>query len=149
MRWSRLKSLVEDLFVPELRLQLHCTGIREDARKDPSRTVARGVLQVRLGREIIWDFPGRFLLEDDYSATDLTALLRDYLDTPKAALLEREFENDPHGLVDVLRLTDRRIGLRRLREQYGRDDRPFVVRLLQARGNVVSPDAANRANTGA
>jgi len=134
MRWSRLKSLIEDLFVPELRLQLHCTGIREEARKDPSAAVSRGVFQVRLGREIVWDFPGQFADEGDgYSAADLTALLRAYLDTPKAELLEKNFADDRHGLADVLRIADRRLGQRRLRERFADDERPFIRRLLAER----------------
>ena len=150
MRWSRLKSLVEALFVPELRLRLHCTGIRDEARKDSHAAVSRGIFQARLGREVIWDFPGQFVDHDDgYSATNLTQLLRDYLETPKAELLSRSFADDPHGLADVLRLADRRIGLRRLRERYGRDDRVFVRRLLLARANANSPGAADHANKGA
>lgn len=150
MRWSRLKSLVEDLFVAELRVQLHCTGIREEARRDPHRPVSRGVFQVRLGREVIWDYPGQFVdAGHDDSVSDITWLLREYLDMPKAELLEREFPTDHHGIVDVLRLADRRVGLRRLRERYAEDERPFIRRLLAARRNAHSPEPGNRANTGA
>lgn len=139
MRWSRLRSLVEDLFVPGLRLQLHCTGIREAARRDPQTGVSRGVFQVRLGREIIWDFPGQFHDDGDgCSAAELTALLRDYLDTPKAGLMTTEFAGDRHGLGDLLRVADRRIGRRRLRERFEEDERPFIRRVLVERQRVLA-----------
>lgn len=148
MRWSRLKSLVEGLFVPELDLRAHCTGIREEARRDVSARVSRGVFHLRLGRDVIWDFPGQFEdVGDGYSASDLTDLLRAYLETPRSELLSRGFPDDRHGLLDAIRLADRRIGWRRLRDRFSGDDRPFVRQLLLARGNSVSPAAADRANT--
>jgi hypothetical protein len=111
MRWSRLRSLVEGLFVPGLNLRLHCTGIRDDVRRDPGAAVSRGVFQLWLGREVMWDFPAGFPDDGEgYSASDLSALLRDYLETAKDELLSREFPDDRHGLVDFLRLADRRIG---------------------------------------
>ena len=143
MRWSRLKCLVEDLFVPGLRVCLHCTGIRGEARKDTRSPVARGVFQVRFGREVIWDYPAHFVDDkgdgDEHSASDLTALLREYVDLPKAELLDREFPTDRHGLVDLLRLADRRIGLRRLRDRFEKDERPFIRRMLAARCDTSPP----------
>ncbi|MCV5696772.1 hypothetical protein OFN29_31400, partial [Escherichia coli] len=44
----------------------------------------------------------------------ISDLLREYIDTPKAELLTKQFTSDKWGLVNILRAADRRIGMRRL-----------------------------------
>jgi len=47
---------------------------------------------------------------------DISNLIREYIDTPKAALLAKTLENDHWGLTDILKASDKRIGRRRLLE---------------------------------
>ena len=54
----------------------------------------------------------RYPYENDIS--DISALLREYLDTPKEALFAKQFANDCRGIANILKAADRRIGRRRL-----------------------------------
>lgn len=46
--------------------------------------------------------------------SDISALLREYLDTPKEELFAKQFANDCRGIVNILKAADRRFGKRRL-----------------------------------
>ncbi len=84
---------------------------------------------ITLGKEIIWDYPKQFvslgyldrhLLERPYPfrwpyATDISeisCLIREYLDTPRSQILSKPFAHDIWGIVNILRATDRRVGSR-------------------------------------
>jgi len=84
---------------------------------------------ITLNKEIIFDYPKQFATDDGrvrnltgfeagYPHTtdisDITDLIRDYIDTPKEELLTRIFQDDYWGLINILRAADRRIGIRRL-----------------------------------
>ncbi len=102
---------------------------------------------VTLAKEIVWyyprdvrrDGPDTDVLSDWPHANDISDvsdLLREYVDTPREQLLEREFANDRWGLADVLRAADRRIGLRGLRKVGERVQNPAVWLILARRGVV-------------
>ena len=130
--WSKLKSRVEALFAPDLRLAIHCNVFakvtKHDLFDEPRHWIVLG--RGRVGR-IIWDFPGPFLptgadklprstrgpmlpyWESGYGwagrrPSEPSALMRDYLDRPRAQLME-PFE-DPWELAAILRAADRRLG---------------------------------------
>lgn len=83
---------------------------------------------ITLGGDVIWDYPGQFALPGGgtrradgqfvrgypYSTdiSEISNLIRNYIDTPPEELLTRHFETDHWGLVNVLRAADRRIGRR-------------------------------------
>jgi hypothetical protein len=56
-RWSKLRSRVEGLFVPQLDLQLHLSMYRMASQRG-SHDVPRYWLA--LGKEILWDYPRDF-----------------------------------------------------------------------------------------
>ena len=115
MRWSQLKGLLEALWDENLDLKMHCT-------------VHRGPDGLAIGRywivfkgQTIWEEPrdvASFLKagRGNSVATEITAVLRQYLDTPKDELLSAAFPGDRWGLTEVLLAADRRIGKRRLVE---------------------------------
>lgn len=134
--WSKLKSRVEALFAPGLPLAVHCNVFvkvtKEFTFDEPRHWMVLG--RGRAGR-IIWDFPGPFLRpgrdkpprsargpaldywESGYGwsgrkPSEPSALMRDYLDRPRARLME-PFE-DPWELAAILRAADRRLGCERL-----------------------------------
>lgn len=123
-RWSKLKKLIEDLFAPGLPLQIHCTAIRTTPDNEGSLAEVLGVFKVCLAKNVIWNFPRQFVNEEtvypdggnqySFGVRDLNELLRDYLDTPKNALLKKEFSRDFFGLTNILKAADRRLGLERL-----------------------------------
>ncbi len=142
-RWSKLKKPIEDLFVPDLPLQIHCTEIRTTTRNEGSLAEILGVFTVRLGKDVIWNFPRQFVDEAiiypdggnhySYGVRDLNGLLRDYLDTPKGVLLNQEFARDYFGLINILKAADRRLGLKRLKQHFDNVEQDSVVNVLAAR----------------
>lgn len=123
--WSKLKSRVEDLWVPRLGLQIHCTVYY---RPHPGGSAPhRGSRHwITLNGDILWDFPAPFLrdppargrlapgsLAFPNGGTLIGELLRDYLDRERDRLFE-PFEDDGWELTDILRAADRRIGRERL-----------------------------------
>ena len=142
-RWSKLKKLIEDLFVPGLPLRIHCTEIRPNLENEGSFAESLGVFTIRLGKEVIWNFPSQFVdwktkYPDggnpySYSVRDLNALLRDYLDSSKASVLKKDFPRDHFGLTDILKSADRRIGLERLQQHFKDCEAECVVKVLSRR----------------
>ena len=132
MRWSRLKTLLKEIFDPELDLEIHCTAFR--GGDGPSI----GRYWIILNGETIFDQPPKISRKieqglADSTATEITGVLRSYLDTPKDLIFSAEFPNDRFGLVDLLRAADRRIGKRRLAELIDRDSAPAVRAIIKAR----------------
>ena len=142
-RWSKLKKPIEDLFVQALPLQIHCTEIRPTPRNEGSLAEVLGVFTIRLGKEIIWKFPRQFVNEEtiypdggnpySFGVRDLNHLLRDYLDTPKDALLNQEFPRDYFGLTNILKAADRRIGFERVQHHFKECEQDSVIRVLSVR----------------
>ena len=142
-RWSKLKKPIEDLFVSSLPLQIHCTNIRTSFKNEGSLAEVLGVFTIQLEREVIWKFPRQFVNEEmvypgggnaySYGVRDLNELLRDYLDTPKEALLNKEFQRDYFGLTHILKTADRRIGLKRLEVHFKDCELDFVMKVLAVR----------------
>ena len=142
-RWSKLKKLIEDLFVPSLPLRIHCTDIRTNVENEGTFAESLGVFYIRLGKEIIWNFPSQFVDEQtrypdggnsySYSVRDLNELLRDYLDSAKADVLMKDFSLDHYGLTNILKAADRRIGLKRLQKHFKDSQHDCVMKVLSCR----------------
>ena len=112
MRWSRLKKLVEEIWVDNLDLVIHCSAYR-------SSNGEIGRYWIKQDSEVIWSVPDNIDQAvasgvNDGAASDITILLREYLDTPRDELLTRNFPRDRWGIIDIMRAADRRIGKQRL-----------------------------------
>lgn len=122
-RWSKLQSEIYNIIDRNLNLQIHCSVNQKKTQKG-SINLPR--YWVTLNREIIFDYPKNFVnhlkeegnKENIYpyvnSISDISKLLREYIDTSLSDLLSKEFLNDYWGITDVLKASDRRIGTRRL-----------------------------------
>jgi hypothetical protein len=126
--WSKLESRIRDLIAPDVDLRIRCTVYTVTTKHFTFDSPRHWIT---LGQEVIWDFPGDFLvsnhpnvprpvefLDAEYWTTGgstISKLLREYLDCPVRELLTRSFD-DPWQLCDILRAADRRIGSRRRRE---------------------------------
>jgi hypothetical protein len=133
MRWSALKKLLEELFDPELKLSIFCTVHRGRGGPDIGR------YWITLDGDTIWEVPRDVhkLTESKAAepvATEITAVLREYLDCSKEDLFSKRFDGDRWRLTDVLRAADRRIGKRRFVELVERGITPAGFLVLQARG---------------
>ena len=124
--WSKLQKQIYNLITKEITFQMHCTVY---SFTDKHHTYESPRHWITLDKEIIWDFPSNFLkwnhpevpkpisyMEEMYweKESAVSTLLRQYIDTPKGELLTRKFENDYWGLIDILRVADRRIGKKQL-----------------------------------
>lgn len=113
MRWSRLRKLIEDLWDPDLDLQILCTSLRRPGIGDIGR------YWITLEGETIWQYPAD--LDSALSQPvgnpevgEVTVALREYIDTPRDALLDMRLTGDVWGLGDLLKAADRRLGRRSL-----------------------------------
>src|SRR5215468_2536234 len=98
--WSKLQREIEKLFVPELKVRVHCRAYRMASQRG-STDLPR--YWVTLNRSVIWDYPRDFksTLSGYPYANEVSAisqLIRQYIDTPSKALLTTEF-NDPWQLT--------------------------------------------------
>ena len=121
--WSKLQRRLYEVLAPEADLQVHCCVYRMRSQLG-STDLPR--YWITLGDEIIWDYPKQFVDQPhpDRSpsrwypyGTDvgrISDLMEEYLDTPRDELLDKQFESDHWGLVNILRAADRRLGKRRL-----------------------------------
>ena len=80
-------------------------------------------------KETIFDYPKQFALKGGgvrnlsgfiagyphrTDISDISILIREYIDTPKDEILSKVFDDDHWGLINILRAADRRIGAKRL-----------------------------------
>ena len=125
MRWSKLQSRLYSIIDPEIDFQIHCVSYRMQSQRG-STDLPR--YWITLHGETIFDYPRNFLHErvcsgyrllEMYpyitSISEISCLIKEYIDTPKELLLSRVFDDDYWGLINILRAADRRLGARRLR----------------------------------
>lgn len=157
-RWSKLKTRIDSLFVPELQMQVHCQLYRRPKTRWLS---AGGAVRffVRLDKQIIWDFPGNFDIKQLHpawwsSANGLSDLIREYIDTPVDSLLKTQFTGeavvfgnsfdwksdecithkiDDYQLTPLFLAADRRLGKSQLFHWAERQTNPVVYQVLQQR----------------
>jgi len=132
MRFSRLQKLIKSIWCESLPLQLHCSSYRREGAADIGR------YWITLDKKLIWQAPGDYyegLEKDalDHTATEVTIVLRQYLDCPRGELLTREFDADQFGLVDIMRAADRRIGLKKLSHLLERNEIDPARKVLEKR----------------
>lgn len=152
-RWSKLQKEVYLITDPTIDFQIHCSTYRMQSQRG-STSLPR--YWITLNRKVIFDYPKQFLkqpitqieerwcrdldsntLIDMYpyytNISDISNLIRQYLDTPKAELFSKEFVNDRWGLTNILKAADRRIGKRRLDELARRSANPVVQQIISVR----------------
>jgi hypothetical protein len=69
-----------------------------------------------------------------YSASDVSGVIRDYIDTPVYGLPGKRFDNDTYGLTDILKAADRRVSRKRIARYFNTNARDAVKAVLAARG---------------
>lgn len=127
-RWSKLQKELYLIVDPTIGFQIHCAAYPMRSRYG-NTDLPR--YWITLDKEIIFDYPKQFVLPDgtvkNYDpdgihqnypyctdVSDISSLIREYIDTPISEIMTRHFENDYWGLANILRAADRRIGQRRL-----------------------------------
>lgn len=128
-RWSSLQKKLYLIIDDRLDFQIHISKYRMKSRYG-STDMPR--YWITLGNEIIFDYPRQFtdldsdgnfiknltgkkrLYPYDTDISDISNLIREYIDTPKEYVFSKHFENDFWGLANILKASDKRTGKRRL-----------------------------------
>jgi len=108
--FSKLKNQIENLFEPSLKIEFCCNSYPMKTKTGYAHnSIPR--FYVKLNKEIIWDYPKDFKNEPytEYAENGISALVREYIDTPVSDLLSKKF-NDEYGLTDIFKAADRRLG---------------------------------------
>ena len=135
-RWSKLQKQFYTIADGGIDLQMHCAVYRMDSRRG-SAGIPR--YWITLGKQIIFDYPKQFAqytggypYETDVS--EISDLIREYLDTPVNELFEKEFLNDRWGITDIFKAADKRIGKTKLSALAARSADKAVQKIVAARG---------------
>ena len=119
-RWSKLQKRMYAVIDDRIDFQIQCAGYRMQSGRG---STALPRYWITLGKEILVDYPKQFVhLPTEYpypydgGASEISALIQEYLDTPVNELLTKKFEADIWGLVPLLLAADRRIGRARWQE---------------------------------
>ena len=128
-RWSSLQREIYKLIDENIKFQIHLSRYRMDSTYG---TTDLPRYWITLDDEIIFDYPKQFVCktEDGYNmknlnggiyyypyetdVSDISNLIREYIDTPKDVVFSKHFENDHWGLINIIKAADRRFGTRRL-----------------------------------
>ena len=126
-RWSKLHREIYNLTTDSINFQIHCTVYPMDSEYGNTNLPR---YWITLCKDVIFDYPKQFVTSDScirnlsgfhigypYNTciSDISNLIREYIDTPKDKILTKVFDNDYWGLINILRAADRRIGIRRLK----------------------------------
>ncbi len=136
MRWSQLQKLIYNVWCDDLGLQIHTNAFAL------SGSASVGRYWITLGKDIIWDVPRDFPEEKakgtyNNVASEISEVIKAYLDTPREELLSRVFEADRWGIVDIFRVSDRRLGRKSLELIETTSLPEPAKRILEARLNKV------------
>lgn len=146
-RWSKLQNELYLITDPDIDFQIHCSVYRMHSQRG---SVDLPRYWITLNGEIIFDYPKQFInpngelknLSSDNSAvpypykndiSDISDLIREYIDTPVSEIMTKHFERDYWGLANILRAADRRIGMRRLDTLRRRKGNIAAQKIISAR----------------
>lgn len=152
-RWSKLKKQIESLFVPELNVQFNCNSFPIRGQRGHRNSIPRFYLQ--MGKQILWDFPKGFEIKELHFGwwadnNNVSALIREYIDTPFDMLLETKFKSETlnvhsaykqlekdyvinYRLTELFIGADRRIGKEKLLEFAKQKRNTMLDKLIEKR----------------
>ena len=117
--WSKLQKSLYLIVADTVDFQIHCARYRMQSQRG-STDLPR--YWITVGKKIVFDYPRQFTdLEGNENypyetqVSDISGVIRDYIDTPLSDLPEKKFENDLWGLTDILKAVDKRLGKERLK----------------------------------
>ena len=144
-RWSKLQKELYKLMTDEINFQIHCIAYPMRSQYG-STNLPR--YYISLNKEILWDYPKDFVLKNEETkndedqhktypyyndVSDISELIREYIDTPKDEIFSKHFENDKWGLINILKSADRRIGKRRLQDLAKKIKNKSALKIIELR----------------
>ena len=119
-----------------MNFQIHCAEYRMCSQRG-STSLPR--YWITLDKEIIFDYPKQFAGREELKyypyetqISDISSLIREYIDCPCAMLPGRRFEADAWGLTDILKAADKRLGRERLQAHFNSPS-DIIQKILTAR----------------
>ena len=154
--FSKLKKIINGLFDENLKMDFCCTAYPMRAQYANNHTPR---FYVKMGKEIIWDFPKDFTTEKTpleswfyRDSNGISELVRDYIDTPVDKLWRKKFKNDTwectyqetvkvnYRLAEIFIAADRRLGREALLKWAESRRNPVVDAILMKRFAKVKID---------
>ena len=116
--WSKLQKSLYLIVSDKVDFQIHCSVYRMDSQRGNTNLPR---YWITIGKDIIFDYPKQFVNDkgnENYpyvtQISDISDLIRQYIDCPVNLLPEKHFENDLWGLTDILKAADKRLCERKL-----------------------------------
>ena len=156
-RWSSLQRELYKIVDESIDFQIHLSMYRMDSQYG-STELPR--YWITLGKEIIFDYPKQFVCFENghcfiknlkgnkmrypyqTDISDISDLIREYIDTPRSELLSKHFENDCWGLSNILKAADRRLGKRRLEALKRKTSNQAARKIIEKRSGPHRRDVA-------
>ena len=142
-RWSKLQSRLYNIIDPDINMQIHCSLYEMNSNNGwHGNKLPRYFITI--DKEIVFDYPKDFDTTKKYGFnsypwdTDISGIsnvIEEYIQSPKDKRL-KEFSNDKWGITDILRVCDRRIGKRRLRQLIDSTSNEVLLKIIHKRLNM-------------
>lgn len=150
-RWSLLQREIYKLIDERINFQIHLSKYRMKSQYG-STDLPR--YWITVGNDVIFDYPMQFVdingnvkygncvknlkgVKKHYpygtDISDISNLIREYIDTPKELVFSKHFEKDCWGLANILKAADRRIGKRRLVLLKRKTDNKAALKIIKYR----------------
>lgn len=142
-RWSKLQSRLYNIIDPDINMQIHFS-LYEMNSNDGWHGNKLPRYFITIDKEIVFDYPKDFDTTKKYGFnsypwdTDISGIsnvIEEYIQSPKDKIL-KEFSNDKWGITEILRVCDRRIGKRRLRQLIDSTSNEVLLKIIHKRLNM-------------
>lgn len=142
-RWSKLQSRLYNIIDPDINMQIHCS-LYEMNSNDGWHGNKLPRYFITIDKEIVFDYPKDFDTTKKYGFnsypwdTDISGIsnvIEEYIQSPKDKI-SKEFSNDKWGITEILRVCDRRIGKRRLRQLIDSTSNEVLLKIIHKRLNM-------------
>ena len=139
-RWSKLQKRLYNLMDPKINFQIHC-ALYEMNSNDGYHGNKLPRYFITIGKKIVFDYPKDFDTNKSYESTaypwltdmsEISDVIEEYIQCPESEILH-DFEDDKWGITEILRVCDRRIGKRRLRELENTITNEVLLEIIERR----------------
>lgn len=139
-RWSKLQHRLYNLMDPNIDFQIH-VALYEMNSNDGYHGNKLPRYFITIGKQVVFDYPKNFDTVEKYGFNsypwdtdigEISILLEKYIECPAEKIM-LEFEDDKWGLTDILRVCDRRIGKRRLKDIYDKTEDDIIKDIVEKR----------------
>ena len=137
--WSKLQSKLYQIMIDDF--QIHVTIYKQNSLT-ASRNNKLPRYWITVGKDIVFDYPrlcdNPYYFSWDSDMSSISSVIEEYILCPKEELLAYKSSLDFYGIVDILKVCDKRIGKRRFEKlrQTLSNDRAFNILKLRENGIV-------------